>query len=123
MLHVGRATLQDLGEAAFLDLQERCLDQRQPFGFLQDIPRAAVSEGGEWRHQPLLQPSLGVEAFRIARLHHDLLDQVRQNWWGTYVVGVGHAAFWSRAPALATLGLGLSVKTSARVFAYHARVR
>lgn len=99
------------------------MDQRQPFGFLQDIPRAAVSEGGEWRSQPLLQPGLGVEAFGVARFHHDLLDQVCQNLWRMYVVGVGHAAFWSRAPALATLGLGPSVKTSTRVFAYHARVR
>lgn len=99
------------------------MDQRQPFGFLQDIPRGAVSEGGKWRRQPLLQPSLGVEAFRIARLHHDLLDQVRENFWGMCVLGVGHAAFWSPAPALATLGLGFGVKISTRVFAYHARVR
>ena len=99
------------------------MDRGQPFGFLQDIPRAAVSEGGEWRRQPLLKPNLGVEAFRIARLLHDLLDQVRQNLWGMYVVGVGHAAFWSRALPLATLGLGFGVKISIRVFAYHARVR
>ena len=113
----------DLGETTFLDLQERRSNHGQTFGLLKDIPWAAVSEGGKWRRQPLLQPSLGVEAFGVARFHHDLLDQVRQNWWGAGVVGVGHAAFWSRAPALATLGLGPSVKTSTRVFAYHARVR
>jgi len=87
------------------------LDQRQPFGFLQYIPRAAVSEGGKWRRKPCLQPNLGVESFRIARLQHDLLDQVRQNLWWVYFVGAGHAAFWSRDLALATLGMGVHMKT------------
>ncbi len=96
------ASLRKLGETPILNLQQRRFDQGQPAGFLEHIPRAAITECGEWGCEPLLQPIVSIETIRTPRFRNDLQHEFYQAWRRQCFTKASHTTFWSHRVLPAT---------------------
>lgn len=91
-----------LGKTPILNLQQRRFDQGQPAGFLEHIPRAAITECGEWGCEPLLQPIVSIKTIRTPRFRNDLQHEFYQAWRRQCFTKASHTTFWSHRVLPAT---------------------